>query len=100
MGLGVAAVTFMLMCLGAAFRLGVEPILAANRDRSIQRQILASGVSSTSDAAGPVVLRGRVAPNQLVPVGGGGMALDERESLRLDSSWAGSSSTTRSLSFF
>ena len=35
-----------------------------------------------------MVLRGRVNPNQLVPVGGGGLALVEQESMRIDWSWA------------
>jgi hypothetical protein len=77
----------MLMGMGAALGLGVAPLLSAHRDRTILRQLLAGPLASTSNTEGPVVLRGRVNPNQLVPVGGGGLALVERESMRVDWSW-------------
>jgi hypothetical protein len=41
-----------------------------------------------SDAEGPVVLRGRIDPSLPVPVGGGGLAVFERESWRVDMTWA------------
>ncbi len=75
------------MCWGASFGMGVAPLLNAHRDGSIRGEILAGTPLSTSDAEGPVVLRGRIDPSQPVPVGGGGLALVERESLRTNSAW-------------
>lgn len=81
---GFAAV---LMALGAAFGLGVEPLLTAHRDRMILRQVAAHRPGSTSDAGGPVVLRGRIDPEIRVPVGGGGLALVRAESWRINWTW-------------
>lgn len=82
-----AALAVMLTGVGAAFGLGLTPFLSAHRDRTILRQVLAGPLAATSTAEGPVVLRGRVDPNQLVPVGGGGLSLVQRESMRIDWSW-------------
>lgn len=77
----------VLLALGAAFGLGVEPLLTAHRDRTIHRQVAAHRPESTSDADGPVVLRGRIDPDILVPVGGGGLALVRAESWKINSTW-------------
>lgn len=87
MGVLLAGVAAVLMVLAAAFGLGVEPLLTAQRDRTILRQILAGPLGSTSDAEGPVVLTGRIDPSLPVPVGGGGLAVFESESWRIDMTW-------------
>lgn len=86
-GILAAGAAMVAMCWGAAFGIGVAPLLNAQRDASIRRQVLAGEPLSMSDAEGPVVLRGRIDPNQPVPMGGGGLALVERESLRTNSTW-------------
>lgn len=86
-GLIAAEAGLVAMIWGAAFWMGVAPLLDAHRDGSIRGQVLAVPPLSTSDAEGPVVLRGRIDPRQPVPVGGGGLALVERESLRTNWAW-------------
>lgn len=87
LGAAFSGLMVVLMGVSAAFGLGVAPLLSAERDRTIRRQLLSGQAASTADTDGPVVLRGRVDPNQLVPVGGGGLALFQRESMRIDFSW-------------
>jgi len=86
-GLLVAVVGFLYMTVGAAFGLGVEPLLTAQRDHAILGQVVRGQPAMTSDAEGPVVLRGRIDPNQPVALGGGGLALVRRESWRTNSTW-------------
>ncbi len=86
-GVLVAGIGLVCMVLGAAFGFGVEPLLTARWDRAILRQIEAKAPRSTSDADGPVLLMGRIDPRQPVPVGGGGLALLERESWRINWTW-------------
>jgi hypothetical protein len=81
---GFAAV---LMVLGAAVHLGLEPLLTAHRDRTILRQIEAQRPGAPLVAGGPVVLSGRIDPETVVPVGGGGLALLQAESWRINWTW-------------
>lgn len=86
-GLVVAVVGFLYMTVGAVFGLGVEPLLTAQRDHAILSQLVGGRPALTSDAEGPVILRGRIDPNQPVALGGGGLALVKRESWRSNSTW-------------
>ncbi len=85
-GVLLAGLVFFVMALCAASAMGLEPLLSAHRDRTIQRQVIAGGTSA-SHGEGPVLLRGHIDPRQPVPVGGGGLALVERESWRTNYTW-------------